>query len=85
MNTIHAWPRRLKNFLRHFSCNSPGAVADAERTGATAAAMVLYAALCGSIYLAAQHWLFRLYQGRDVSEMTPSAPPASRCDRAALP
>ena len=53
--------------------------------GATAAAMVLYAALCGSIYLAAQHWLFRLYQGRDVSEMTPSAPPASRCDRAALP
>ena len=53
--------------------------------GATAAAMVLYAALCGSIYLAAQHWLFRLYQGRDVSEMPPSAPPASRCDRAALP
>ncbi|MBR7040088.1 MAG: oligosaccharide flippase family protein [Oscillospiraceae bacterium] len=53
--------------------------------GATAAAMVLYAALCGSIYLAAQHWLFRLYQGRDVSEMPPSASPASRCDRAALP
>ena len=23
MNTIHVWPKRLKNFLRHLSCNSP--------------------------------------------------------------
>ena len=23
MNTIHVWPRRLKNFLRHLTCNSP--------------------------------------------------------------
>ena len=23
MNIIRVWPRRLKNFLRHFSCNSP--------------------------------------------------------------
>ena len=23
MNTIHVWPKRLKNFLRHLTCNSP--------------------------------------------------------------
>ena len=23
MNIIHLWPKRLKDFLRHFTCNSP--------------------------------------------------------------
>ena len=28
MNIIRVWPRRLKNFLRHFTCNSPCPLAD---------------------------------------------------------